>query len=257
MRTALVTGASSGIGYEFAKLLAAEGFHLVLVARTVAPMTALAEELEAQHSIRCHVIEKDLSRPNSARQVFEEVQKKALMPNLLINNAGVGLKGEFTHLDLERQIQMMRLNMESLVELTHHFLPTMLARKEGGILNVASTAAFQPGPGMAVYYATKAFVLSFSEALHEELKEKGVHVTALCPGPTETGFAAAAEMMDSKLFKMMSKGVSARAVAQKGLRGIQYNCAVVIAGAMNKFGAFSSKMSPRSWTRKITHYLNT
>jgi uncharacterized protein len=194
MKTALITGASSGIGYEMAKLLVGDGYQVAVVARRADKLVALRDELGAD---RVTVITADLSQPSAAAAVHAQVPSV----DVLVNNAGVGDFGAFVDADLDKTLAMMQLNMSSLVALTRLYVPTMVANKSGKIVNVASTAAFQPGPLMAVYYATKSFVLSFSEAISEELQGSGVTVTALCPGPTESGFQAGAEMESSKLVK--------------------------------------------------------
>src|SRR6266699_2270977 len=192
-KTALITGASSGIGAAFATRLAAAGTHLMLVARSEEKLRALASQLANQHPIRAEVIVADLSRVGAARTVFEETQQRGLTVDILINNAAFGTFGQFDTLDAEREQQEILLNVATLVDLTHHFLPSMVERRQGAIINVASLAAFQPCPYMAVYGATKAFVLSFSEALWGEYRTKGVRVLALCPGETATEFFQALE----------------------------------------------------------------
>lgn len=193
MKTALITGASSGIGAEFARQLAGKKRDLVLVARSQDKLNQLAEQLQQQHSIRAHVISQDLTEPSAAASIARQVEELDIVIDLLINNAGFGDYGSFAESVLDRQTSMIQLNISALVELTHAFLPTMLERQQGGIINVSSIAGFQPMPYWSVYAASKAFVLSFSEALWAEVKEKGVNVLALCPGPTESNFFNAAE----------------------------------------------------------------
>jgi short-subunit dehydrogenase len=187
--TVLITGASSGIGLELAKCFAAGKSDLILVARNTAAMETLAAGLRREHKIEIHVITADLSRPESPQQIFDELKGRGTNVDVLVNNAGFGLLGGFAELPLDRQLEIIQVNVAALVALTGLFLPGMLQRKRGGILNVGSVAGFLPGPNMAVYYASKAFVLSFSEALHEELRGTGVGVTNLCPGPTGTNFS--------------------------------------------------------------------
>jgi short-subunit dehydrogenase len=187
-KTALVTGASSGIGTAFAKALAAKGSHLILVARSEEKLRTLARQLEQQHGIRAEVIVADLSRVGIARTIFEETQQRGLTVDILINNAGFATYGPFETLDAEREQQEIRVDVNTLVDLTHAFVPAMLTRHQGAIINVASIVAFLPGPYAAVYAASKAFVLSFSESLWGEYREKGVRVLALCPGATSTDF---------------------------------------------------------------------
>ncbi|MEM9809142.1 MAG: SDR family oxidoreductase [Cyanobacteria bacterium P01_D01_bin.56] len=188
MKTALITGASSGIGAEFARQLAAKKRDLVLVARSQDKLNQLAEQLQQQHSIRAHVISQDLTEPNAAASVARQIEELGIVIDLLINNAGFGDYGSFSESLLERQTSMIQLNISVLVELTHAFLPAMIERQNGDIINVSSIAGFQPMPYWSVYAASKAFVLSFSEALWAEVKDKGVKVLALCPGPTESNF---------------------------------------------------------------------
>lgn len=194
MKTALITGASSGIGAEFARQLAARKLDLVLVARSQDKLDNLAEQLRQQHGIRTYTITQDLAEPGAASSVARQVEEFGIVVELLINNAGFGAYGSFSESHLERQASMIQLNISALVELTHAFLPAMLKRREGRIINVSSIAGFQPMPYWSVYAASKAFVLSFSEALWAEVKEKGVKVLALCPGPTESNFFTVAEV---------------------------------------------------------------
>src|SRR6185436_19047767 len=194
MNTTLITGASSGIGEVFARKLAARGRNVLLVARSEEKLITLCNELGRSNNIRAQYVALDLSKPESAEQLFQEAKRRGLPVDMLINNAGFGSMGEFGNLDLARELNMIDLNIKSLVELTHRFLQPMVVRKQGAIINVASTAGFQPVPFMATYAATKAFVLSFSEALWEENRPHGVHVMALCPGVTETNFFEAAQI---------------------------------------------------------------
>jgi short-subunit dehydrogenase len=247
MPKALITGASSGIGLELARVFAREGYRLVLVARNEKLLQDLAGELQTETV----VIARDLAKAGAAQEVFDQVREV----DVLVNNAGFGSSGKFVEAPLDEQLGMMQLNMTALVALTGLFLPGMLKAGSGRILNVASTAAFQPGPLMAVYYATKAFVLSFSEAIHEELLGSGVTVTALCPGATETGFGDRANMNDARLFKV-KKPMDARTVAEAGYRGLMAGKAIVIPGLMNRVMAQSVRVSPRSVVRKIARHLN-
>ena len=201
MKTALITGASSGIGYELAKIHAAKGGNLVLVARSKATLDELKNELEKQYKVSVYTIGKDLSLPNAAQEVYDETTAQKINVDYLINNAGFGTYGFYAISDWEKELQMLNLNIVALCQLTKLYLKDMVKNKGGKIMNVASTAAFQPCPTMSVYGATKAFVLSFSEAVDNEVREKGITVTALCPGATRSGFQAAANMTDSKLFK--------------------------------------------------------
>ncbi|WP_075082773.1 SDR family NAD(P)-dependent oxidoreductase [Mariniblastus fucicola] len=252
-KTALVTGASSGIGLELAKLFAAAGHPLILTARSGDKLESLRKELVETHSVHVEVIVADLAEADAATKLADELASRKLVVDILVNNAGFGELGRFHEIDVERQVNMVRLNVLTLVHLTRLLVPEMIKRKSGGILNVGSTAAFQPGPNMAVYYATKAFVLSFSEALHEELLERDISVTCLCPGPTETGFGADSGMGDSAIFKSNAMGVEA--VAQAGFEGLKNNRAIVIPGLKNRFGAFMTRLVPRFVTRKLVKRL--
>ncbi len=253
-QTALITGASSGIGLDLARLFARDGHDLVLVARSEGKLQELADELHAQHGIAAHVVPEDLSDPASPQRLFDATGERDLSIDFLVNNAGFGLTGRFAELDLERQIEMVRVNVTSLTHLTRLFLPGMLERGRGRVLNLASTAAFQPGPLMAVYYATKAFVLSFSEAIAEEVSGSGVTVTAFCPGPTATGFAETAQMNKSRLFNLMTPMPSMKA-ARIGYRGMLRGKRVVVPGVMNWIGAESVRFGPRILVAKIARLL--
>ena len=188
--TALITGASSGIGLELAKLFARDGYELVLVARRVERLEELGRELTQRHGVRCHTISVDLAQPDAAAEIVRRLEGAGPAVDVLVNNAGFGVLGPLATTEPETAGRMIRVNIEALTQLTRALLPGMLARRRGRILNVASTAGFAPGPLMAVYYATKAYVISFSEALAEELRGTGVTVTVLCPGPTRTEFQA-------------------------------------------------------------------
>lgn len=248
-RWTLVTGASSGIGAELARVFAARGHHLVLTARRKERLDTLAREITATHRGRVEVVAADLQDPAGPDALMREVEARGVPITNVVNNAGFGLRGPFDAQPIDEVMGMLAVNVTALTRLTHLALPAMLARGEGGILNVASTAAFQAGPNMAVYYATKAFVLSLSEALHEELKERGVRVTALCPGPTHSEFAKRADMEESRLFRRAA--MSARDVAEAGVDGFSAGHAVVIPGASNAIGANIAKVLPRSLTRKL------
>ena len=243
-KTALVTGASSGIGLEFAKLLGREGRDLVLVARRREALEELARELAVKHGVSVRVIAKDLAAPDSAAEVFAELEKEHVVVDILVNNAGLGLHGRFWETDLRRQIEIIQVNVVALTVLTGRFLPGMVARGRGRIVNVASTAAFQPGPYMAVYYATKAYVLSFSEALAQELSDTGVTVTALCPGPTVTEFQAAAGLEDTLLFRGPLVMKAAK-VARVGWAAAKRGKRVVIPGLANRLLKETVRFSPR------------
>ncbi len=243
-KTALITGASSGLGTEFARIHASKGGNLVLVARSKDKMEALKAELQNEYNVSVYVIAKDLSEQSAPKAIFDELTDKKIRIDYLINNAGFGDFGDFVESDWEKQLQMINLNITALTYLTRLFLPAMVANKYGRILNVASTAAFQPGPTMSVYFATKAFVLSFSEAIANELDGTGVRVTALCPGATETGFKDAASLDSSNLFK--GNGIaSAKEVAEFGYKSMKSGKTVVVHGFMNSLMAQSVRFAPR------------
>jgi uncharacterized protein len=255
--TALITGASSGIGLELAKLFAKDGFDLVLVARSSDKLQHLANELENAHSIRATVFPSDLAVAGAADHLFARTQAESIFIDFLINNAGFGLRESFEQNDLKQILEMLQVNVVALTHLTKLYLKEMLARKKGKILNVASTAAYQPGPWMAVYYATKAYVLSFSEALSNELSETGVTVSALCPGPTRTGFQERAGAKDMQLMKSKMMAVmDAATVAKKGYEGMMKNKRVIIPGLMNRIVATAARISPRDWSTAIAGSLN-
>jgi len=253
VETALITGASSGIGLELARLFAADKSNLVLVARRGDRLMALADELQQQHGITAQVLAKDLTNPDAPREIFEELAHKNVVIDVLVNNAGFGSLGSIAALDLKRQLDMIQVNITALVYLTRLFLPGLIERNRGGILNVGSTAAFQPGPYLTVYYASKAFVLHFTEGLAEELNGRNIRVSCLCPGPTTTEFAAAANMESAPLFRFGA--MSAEAVARIGYRGFRKGKIVVVPGFKNKLGTFSVRLSPRFLVRKITKRL--
>lgn len=241
--TALITGASSGIGRALAENFAGDGHDLVLAARGVTRMQALADELNRRHGITATVLGADLETSDGATQLHAEVKRRGIVISALVNNAGYGGFGEFKDSALPTELAMMQLNMTTVVVLTKLFLPDLLATR-GKVLNTASTAAFQPGPYMAVYYATKAFVLSFSEAIASELEGTGVSVTALCPGPTASGFQDKADMHASALVNG-KKLPTAQDVAAKGYRAMQRGQRVYIPGAMNRLMAQSVRFTPR------------
>lgn len=252
-RTALITGASSGIGLELARLFAADKWDLALVARSEGKLKELASELQSAHGITVRVVAADLAKAGAADEVMARLEGVEI--EALVNNAGFGTAGEFTKADLHAQLEMIQVNIAALTHLTRLALPAMVGRRRGAILNVASTAAFQPGPLMAVYYATKAYVLSFSEAIAEELRDSGVTVTALCPGPTATGFASAAQMESSKLFTM-TRPAESKDVARAGYEGMKSGKRIVIPGIRNKVMAQSIRISPRRLVTAIVRKVN-
>lgn len=246
---ALVTGASGGIGEEMARLFAADGHDLVLVARSGDKLARLAEELKEKHGVAARVLAADLARPEAPREIFEELSAGGVTVDALVNNAGFGTYGLFAETDLKSELELLQVNVVALTHLSKLFLPGMIARRRGYLMNVASTAAFQPGPLMAVYYASKAYVLSLSEALANECEGRGVRVSALCPGPTETGFVAAAGMGDSKLFDRAV--MDARTVALDGYRGLLAGKTIVIPGLRNNLLARSIGLFPRGLVTKV------
>lgn len=239
----LITGASAGLGAEFARQCAKRGEELVLVARRLDRLEAVAAEVG-----NAHVVAADLSTAGAAERLTAEVERLGLAVDTLINNAGFGLVGRFERLPLDRQRQMVDLNVATLTELIGLVLPGMLERNRGGILNLASTAAFQAGPYFAVYFATKAYVLSLSEALHQELKGTGVKVTALCPGPTATEFGGVAGFKSARFNRFAARP---EGVVRAGLAGLDRNKAVVIPGALNKVTAQSTRLVPRAVLRRV------
>lgn len=247
MNTTLITGASSGIGEVFARKLAARGRNVLLVARSEEKLVTLCNELGRSNSIRAQYVALDLSKPESAAQLFAEATKRGLTVDMLINNAGFGSMGEYSKLDLARELNMIDLNIKSLVELTHRFLQPMIARKQGAIINVASTAAFQPVPFMATYAATKAFVLSFSEALWEENREYGISVIALCPGVTDTNFFEAARGHKPPARASQTP----EEVVDTALRGLAQGKSHIISGWSNFLMTQSERLVPRSLITRV------
>lgn len=256
MATALITGASNGIGLELARVHASKGDDLVLTARNKSKLDELKAELEGKHQIRVYTIGKDLALPESARELYEETTRLGIRIDYLINNAGFGDFGMFAEREWDKQHQMIQLNITALTHLTRLYLQDMLQRGSGKIMNVASTAAFQPGPLMAVYYATKAYVLHFSEAVANEVRDKGVTITALCPGPTESGFQSAASMEESRLFKG-KKIPSSRSVAEYGYKAMMKGQVVAIHGMMNNILAFFVRFMPRAIVVKVTRMVQS
>jgi len=243
-KVALVTGASAGLGVEFARQLSKRGHRLVLAARRKERLEELAKELGEARAVAI-----DLSKTNAATKLMADLAANDEEVELLVNNAGFGLMGRFATADAKRLRQMIDLNVGTLADLCRAVAPGMIERKSGGIVNVASTAAFQPGPNMAVYFATKAFVLSFTEAMHEELKPHGIHVTCLCPGPTRTEFGDVAGFGGNGMFDRVA--MESPDVVTAGLEGLDKNRAVVVPGLLNKISANSGRFAPRSVVRKI------
>jgi short-subunit dehydrogenase len=248
--TVLITGASSGIGRDLATLFAADKSNLVLVARSTDKLEEAAQQLRQEYGVTVHVQVQDLAQPAAPRQLCEQLTAQGITVDVLVNNAGFGALGAFADLALERQLAMIQVNITALVELTGLLLPGMRQHGRGGILNVGSTAGFQPGPIMAVYYASKAFVNHFSEALAEELVGSGVTVTCLAPGATATDFARVAHMENARLFKG-SAVMDSRTVAEAGYRAFRRGQVLVVTGLRNKLMAFAVRFGPRSLVRKI------
>jgi uncharacterized protein len=253
--TALITGASGGIGLELARLFARDRYDLVLVARRADALERLGSELAAQHGVRYWVIGADLAEPGAVATIVGRLPPEALPVSVLVNNAGFGTSGPFATTDLATELELLQVNIVALTTLTKLLLPPMLARRNGRILNVASTAAFQPGPFMAVYYASKAYVLSFSEAIAEELRGTGITVTALCPGPTATAFLSRAGLSGNRLAAHSPLTMAAAPVARAGYRGLQRGARVVIPGLGNKILAMIVPLSPRRIVLKVMRFV--
>ncbi|HUJ28030.1 MAG TPA: SDR family oxidoreductase [Myxococcales bacterium] len=251
---ALITGASSGLGLEYARLFARDHIDVVLVARRRDRLEALAAELAKAHGVTAHVVPADLGRPDGPARVVDEVRKLGLDVDYLVNNAGFATHGPFAQLDAAREMEEVQVNVASLVALTRAFLPAMVERKRGRVLNIGSTAGFPPGPFMAVYYASKAFVNSFTEALWYELRGTGVTATVSCPGATATEFSSVAGTSKSLLFKLGA--ASAERVARDGYRAMHAGRAMVIHGLKNKLAIQSLRVSPRAIGRKVAASLN-
>ncbi len=251
--TALITGASRGLGLELARLFAADGADLVLVARTVDDLEREAAALRSEHGVSVRTVVADLADPAAPAAIAAELADVPI--DVLVNNAGFGTTGAFHELPVQREVDQVQVNVTALTALTGHFLPGMVSRGRGQVLNIASTAAFQPGPFMATYYATKAYVLSFSEALAHELRGTGVTVTAHCPGATATNFAATAGNDKNKLFTMKAPA-DAASVAKHAYRATTAGKAVAIPGAQNWIGAFAVRLGPRWLIPYISSALN-
>ena len=254
---ALITGASAGIGAELARVFAAHGHDLVVVARRAVELQTLAAELQRAHGVDVAVRAMDLARREAPAELHAAIDDAGLEIGILVNNAGFGTYGEFATTDLSLELEMLQLNVATLTALTKLFLPDMLTRGGGRILNVASTAAFQPGPLMAAYYASKAYVLSLTEALAAELRGSGVTATALCPGPTRSEFQARAGMAGVRLASAGPFLMDARTVAELGYRGLLRGRAVVVPGLVNKLGVLSVRLLPRRLVTAVVRRLQS
>jgi hypothetical protein len=250
MPTALITGASSGIGAALARAFARRDHDLILSARSGDLLERLAEELREAHGRDVAVLQADLADPDGPAALLRELDAGGHRVDVLVNNAGVANHGRFDRIPAEKDLDQLRLNALATTALAKALLPAMVARGSGGVLNVASTAAFQPGPGMAVYYASKAYLLHLSEALSEELRGTGVTVTALCPGPTETAFQDRAGMQGSRLERQRSVYMDAATVAEAGVRAFQRGQRVLVPGTLNRLGTRLARLAPRAWTAR-------
>jgi short-subunit dehydrogenase len=242
----LITGASSGIGAELARALARRGHGVALVARRKERLDELAQEVSSKHRVRAEVIVRDLAEPQERDALQQELESRGLTVEIVCNNAGFGSAAPFIKLEREREVNMLRLNCEAVADLCSRYAPAMVERGRGAILNVASTAAFQPLPGQSTYAASKAFVLSFTEALHQELERKGVAVTALCPGPVRTEFTEIAGIAQLESSTPSFLWATAESVAEAGVEGLESGRRVVVPGGVNRLGAIAGHHVPRA-----------
>lgn len=255
MKTALITGASGGIGLEIARLFAQDGYNVILVARNVERLVRVKRAIEKRYGVKAFVFACDLTEENACERVFKFVRVNSLEIDALVNNAGFGDRAPFAESDWQRQYEMIKLNIVALMQLTHKLLPSMIKRGEGKILNVASVASFCAGPDMSVYYASKAFVRSFSEAVAEEVRGHGVTVTALCPGPVKTGFERAANLEGANMFKLLH-AANARDVALCGYRAMMSGRTLKYYGIAAKAMSFAVRAVPRCLCRKVAGKVN-
>ncbi len=253
-KTVLLTGGTSGIGYELGKIFSKNGYDIIIVSRNGNALKKTADALSSQYANSVRWLATDLSQTSSTREIFEKMQKENIAIDVLVNNAGIGFYGDFAEVDIEKHLRLLQLNVVALTMLTRLFLPAMTKRNQGKILNIASTAAFQPGPHMAVYYASKAYVLSFSEGLASELAHTGVTVTALCPGPTKTGFENESGLNRSKVFTRLSP-MSAERVANAGYQALMQGKPLVIPGFRNALLAFGNRIVPRKFASQVSKYM--
>ncbi|MGI6217574.1 MAG: SDR family NAD(P)-dependent oxidoreductase [Coriobacteriales bacterium] len=255
MNVALITGASGGIGKEFALIYAQEGFDLVLVARNEEKLAELKNQIEARYHVRVWTYPKDLSEKDAALDVFDFVIENKIEVGVLINNAGFGYRAPFGDSDWQRQFEMVQVNVVALMQLTWCFIKPMVEQGWGRIINVSSVASFCAGPNMSIYYASKAFVRSFSEAVHEELKGTGVAVTAVCPPPTSTGFEKNADLTGSRMFNLI-RPISAHDVAVAGFRSSMLGRPLCYVGAFTKIASVGVRFVPRSVSRRFAEFIN-
>jgi short-subunit dehydrogenase len=251
--TALITGASGGIGYELAKLFARDGYQLVLVARSQDRLSQVAVELQQQFGTSVKHVAMDLAAAGAAKTLFDHLESQGAVIDVLVNNAGFGAKGEFAGMEESEVLGQIELNITALTQLTRLYLPGMLARHQGKIMNVASTAGFQPGPLMAVYFATKAYVLSFSQALSNEVAGSGVVVSCFCPGATDTGFEKRAGMESSRLFRKFG-AMKVETVARDGYRGLMAGKTLVFSGLRNRLSAEMVRFAPRKLVTAVARW---
>lgn len=249
-KTALITGASNGLGYDLASVFAENGYNVVLVARNKDKLLDLANQARQMFGVSAHVIPKDLSQPGAPSEIFKELQSKKINVDVLVNNAGFGLLGQFGYSDPAEQINMLDLNVMAPVRLTTLFLPAMLEKKSGRILNIASTAGFQPGPFMSGYYASKAFLVNFTAGLAEEVRDRGVTVSVLCPGPMATGFRARAGIKQPTLFATLAD-IDSRITARSGFEGLMAGKGIIIPGFFNKLGMLAGRIMPMTLMARI------
>lgn len=251
IKTAIITGASKGIGNELAILFAKDGHNLILIARSGKELDNLKQQLEEEYNVTVHILIKDLSKPESAQSVFDELKAINVEVDYLVNNAGFGDYGAFTDCEWDTYEKMITLNVTTLTHLCHLFIKEIKGRKPGRILNVSSTAAFQPGPMMAVYFATKSYVLSLSEAIGYELRKDNITVTTLCPGPTSTNFGEVSGMNASQLVKNI-RIASSKDVAELGYKAMMKGKSTVIHGTQNKLAPFGIRFIPRKWVTRLS-----
>ncbi|MDB5392386.1 MAG: short-chain dehydrogenase [Planctomycetaceae bacterium] len=252
LETVLITGASAGIGEGLARLFAADGARLILVARSVDRLQHLAAELKSKHGVEHIVIPLDLGIAGAAKTLFDTLTQRNLKIDVLVNNAGFGHNDRFIEIPIAEQLEMVQLNVSTMLHLTHLILPQMIERREGAILNLGSTASFQPGPYSAVYYATKSFVLSFTESLWEEVREHNVTVTCLCPGPTRTEFGIRAKMDHN--WNFVNASMSTESVCRIGYRAFRRRKRIVIPGILNRILTFSVRLAPRRFILRVIRH---